>query len=76
MAGAGEKVMWIRLQCTNLQISGRRLDAAAPPLHADIPGSYFTGFQVTGLTFPTEGCWEVIATAGTDELRFVTQVVP
>lgn len=75
-AGAGEKVIWIRPEGTELHISGRRLDVEGPPLHADIPDGYFTGFQVTGLTFPTQGCWEVRATAGTNELRFVTKIMP
>src|SRR3954465_784019 len=35
--GTGNKVMWIRPQGTQLRITGRRLDAAAPPLKAAIP---------------------------------------
>ena len=43
-----------------LTIHGRRRDAAAPPLLADIPNGYGDpGFQATALVFPTEGCWEV-----------------
>jgi hypothetical protein len=72
----GHKVVWIRPQGTNLEISGHRLDGEAPPMDARIPRGYITGFQVTGLIFPSEGCWEVIATAGKSELRFVTQVAP
>jgi catechol 1,2-dioxygenase len=70
----GEKVIWIRPAGTKLTITGQRLDGEAPPLRADIPCCYPTGFQVTGLFFPTEGCWEVTATAGEHELRFITQV--
>jgi hypothetical protein len=70
----GEKVIWIRPAGAELVVSGQRLDADAPPLRADIPCCYPTGFQVTGLYFPTEGCWEVVATAGDHELRFVTEV--
>ena len=72
----GEKVLWIRPAGTELTVEGKRLDAEAPPLRAEIPCCYPTGFQVSGLHFPTEGCWEVIATAGNHELRFVTQVQP
>ena len=44
-----------------LHITGRRLDAPAPPLEADIPEGYGgIGFQAAGLHFPSEGCWEVI----------------
>jgi hypothetical protein len=70
----GEKVIWMRPAGAELAVSGQRLDADAPPLRADIPCCYPTGFQVTGLYFPTEGCWEVVATAGEHELRFVTEV--
>lgn len=70
----GEKVLWIRPAGTQLKISGQRLDAEAEPLLAEIPCCYPTGFQVTGLHFPTGGCWEVVATAGQHELRFVIEV--
>ena len=59
-----------------LTISGRRLDAPAPPLQADIPVGYGdTGFQASGIIFPTEGCWEVTGRAGNATLTFVTFVV-
>lgn len=70
----GQKTYWVRPQGTELAISGRRLDASAPPVEAHIPCCYRTGFQIVGLFFPTEGCWEVTAKAGDSELRFVTQV--
>ena len=68
----GNKVIWIRPQGTELAIVGQRLDAKVEPLKAEIPCCYPTGFQVTGLIFPTEGCWEVVAKAGNAELRFIT----
>jgi hypothetical protein len=71
----GEKVIWIRPAGTELVISGQRLDGEAPPLRAEIPCCYETGFQVTGLYFPSEGCWAVTAQAGEDELRFITGVI-
>ncbi|HEX4744150.1 MAG TPA: hypothetical protein VFW12_05705 [Candidatus Limnocylindria bacterium] len=63
-----------------LVITGRRLDAAAPPLRADVPESYgdaysAEGFQPTRLIFPTVGCWEVTGTVGRSQLTFVTQVL-
>jgi hypothetical protein len=70
----GEKVLWIRPAGTELKVNGQRLDSEAAPLQADIPCCYPTGFQVSGLTFPSEGCWEVTATAGEHELRFITWV--
>ena len=70
------KVLWIRPQGTQLEISGRRLDSASPPVVARIPCCYTTGFQATGITFPTAGCWEVKAKAGSSQLNFVTLVKP
>jgi len=64
----------VRPQGTQLVISGRRLDASAPPVEAHIPCCYGSGFQIVGLHFPTEGCWEVTASAGDGELLFVTEV--
>jgi hypothetical protein len=70
------KWWWWRGVRGSLLITGRRLDAAAPPLRADIPSGYGDiGFQSTALTFPTEGCWEVTGTVGNTELTFVTLVV-
>ncbi|HEX2342805.1 MAG TPA: hypothetical protein VHI98_20170 [Vicinamibacterales bacterium] len=72
----GQKTYWVRPQGTRLVISGRRLDAVAPPVEAHISCCYTSGFQIVGLFFPTEGCWEVKATAGEKELQFVTQAKP
>lgn len=59
-----------------LAITGRRLDAAAPPLKAVIPNGYLdTGFQATGLIFPTEGCWEITGKVGDTTLTFVNRVI-
>ena len=71
----GEKAMWIRPAGTALVISGQRLDAAASPLVVNAPCCYPTGFEVNGLHFPTAGCWEISATAGESELRFVIEVL-
>jgi len=59
-----------------LVITGRRLDAAAPPLKANIPSGYLdTGFQATALIFPTEGCWEITGKVGDTTLTFVNRVI-
>jgi len=59
-----------------LTMHGKRLDAPAPPLRAIIPEGYGdTGFQATGLIFPTEGCWEVTGEVGDTRVTFVTRVV-
>src|SRR6266852_6378753 len=72
----GMKFWWWRGVRGKLTITGRRLDAPAPPLRARIPEGYGDiGFQATGLIFPTVGCWEVTGKAGDASLRFVTLVV-
>ncbi len=74
----GTKFPWWRGEQARgqLTIEGRRLDAPAPPLRAHVPGGYGeTGFQATGIYFPSEGCWEVAGRAGAASLTFVTLVV-
>jgi hypothetical protein len=72
----GQKTYWVRPRGTALNITGRRLDGDAKPVEADVPCCYTSGFQIVALHFPTEGCWEVHATAGDRQLRFVTKVLP
>lgn len=69
------KVGWWRGLDGTLVIEGRRLDASAPPLVADVPDGYGShGFQATGLTFPTVGCWRVVGKVSTARLKFVVRV--
>jgi hypothetical protein len=72
----GIKVGWRKPPGARFDVSGRRLDAEAPPLKATIPDGYPGTFQASGLTFPTEGCWEVEARTDENTLRFVVQVEP
>jgi len=70
------KLGWWRIVSGALAITGRPLDAATPPLRADVPDGYGTsGFQSSGVSFPTEGCWQVTGTVGSSELTFVTFVI-
>jgi hypothetical protein len=72
----GMKFPWWRAISGKLTIEGRRLDATAPALEADIPdGCGDTGFQASGIIFPSEGCWQVTGKVGETSLTFVTQVV-
>jgi hypothetical protein len=71
------KWAWYRYMPGRLTIEGRRLDAPAPPLHTWIPDGYGEiGFQVAGIVFPNEGCWEITGRVGEASLTFVTLVVP
>ncbi len=73
----GGKFGWWRTAHGQLTIEGRRLDAPAPPLDASIPSGYGdTGFQVSGLDFPTTGCWEVMGKVADKQLIFVVNVAP
>ncbi len=72
----GWKLGWWRIASGTLTIAGRRLDAPGPPLRASVPDGYGpNGFQASGVSFPTEGCWEVTGTVGDAELTFVTFVL-
>lgn len=69
------KYGWWRATSGKLRVTGRRLDAAAPPLSATIPDGYGdSGFQSSGVRFPTRGCWQVTGRVGDVSLTFVTAV--
>jgi hypothetical protein len=71
----GMKFGWWRAVTGALRITGRRLDDTAPALRANVPEGYGdTGFQSSGVYFPTPGCWEVTGEVGAASLRFVTLV--
>jgi len=73
----GMKFGWYRLTSGFLTITGRRLDAPAPPASGlTFPGGYgLTGFNASGVIFPTEGCWQVTGRVGRVALTFVTFVI-
>lgn len=58
-----------------LKVTGRRMDGPAPALQRDRPnGSWQDNrypFIVTGVNFPTLGCWEVTAAYREDKLTFI-----
>jgi hypothetical protein len=60
-----------------VRLRARRLDAPAPPVDRTIPpaGYGLTGFQATGLSLPTIGCWKVTGSVGDATLSFVTLVL-
>jgi len=61
-------------------VKGKRLDASAAPLQADdhANGGWTADdqFIVTGINFPTTGCWEIRANYQNDGLIFVVWVAP
>jgi len=70
------KFGWWRAVPGKLRIEGRRLDGAAPPLVGHVPDGYGdSGFQSSGITFPTAGCWQVTGRVGDASLTFVTLVL-
>jgi hypothetical protein len=72
----GMKFGWWHTVAGKLQITGHRRDATAPPVIGDVPDGYGqTGFQASGVTFPTEGCWEITGTIGSSSLTFLTFVI-
>ena len=69
------KVGWWRGVPGRLRITGRRLDGQAPPLRVVVPEGYGSlGFQVTGLVFPTVGCWRVGGRVRDARLSFVVRI--
>jgi hypothetical protein len=73
----GVKVLWYRSGNGQLTVEGKRLDAEAPKLKADIPEGYGnSGYQASGLIFSSEGCWEVTGQVGDQTLHFVVDVHP
>ena len=71
----GMKFGWYRLTSGFLTITGRLLDAPAPPASGLASGYGLTGFDASGVIFPTEGCWQVTGRVGRVTLTFVTFVI-
>jgi hypothetical protein len=73
----GMKLWWWRAPgvggAGDLVITGHEL-ASRAPIRASIPEGYGQRFQATGISFPTEGCYEVTGRSGEAALTFVVKV--
>ena len=71
------KVGWWRRVGGKLTITGSRVDAAAPPLRADVGLPWCSDVHIvsTYVIFPTTGCWKVVGRVDDSRLVFVTRVV-
>ena len=69
------KVPWTRGVSGRPTITGKRLDAQAPPARARVPDYGRRGFQSSLVVFPTPGCWQVTGRVGGVSLTFVIKVV-
>jgi hypothetical protein len=65
---------WVRPAGTQLTLTARRLDVAEPAITLRERNDYPTGFYWDRFELPTDGCWEVTATAGASELTFVADI--
>jgi hypothetical protein len=72
----GWKFPWMRMVPGSLIVTGRRLDAPAPPLKSWVPSGYGDiGFQASGVTFPSEGCWRITGKVDHTSVTFVNLVI-
>lgn len=68
------KYGWWRSGSGKPAVNGWLVTDARRRLRADVPGGYGSGFQATGLTFPTTGCWRVTGRFGGSSLAFMVLV--
>jgi len=79
---SGQKIPWYRAAGSpwgRLRVTGSRTDAPAAPLRFATGTTYpfRVGFQSSSLTFPSEGCWRIVARVGlTKHFVFVVRVEP
>ncbi len=72
----GVKVGWYRYGRGRIRIAATRLDKPGRVIRTSVPSGYgSTGFQASGIYFPSAGCWKVTATVGRSHLTYVTVVL-
>jgi hypothetical protein len=85
--GYTQKVLWWRQGYSwtedptpQLTVTGRRLDAPAPPLNVSRATNAFAediqSAMMVGVDFPTLGCWEITGKVADRALSFVVWVGP
>jgi len=85
--GYTQKVLWWRAGYVwnqepqpALKVTGERLDAIAPPLHAsqatNASASDIGSAMLVGVDIPTLGCWKITGKYGEAEVSFVVWVAP
>ncbi len=86
-AGFTQKVFWWRKGYSwknepqpQLVVTGRRLDAPAPPLKVSRATNAFAediqSAMLVGVDFPTLGCWQITGRYAGTELSFVVWIAP
>jgi hypothetical protein len=65
---------WVRPAGTRLRFTARRLDVPGPPITSQEGSGHPTGFYFGGPDIPTEGCWEVTASAGASAVTFIAEI--
>ncbi|HEY0068458.1 MAG TPA: hypothetical protein VGE04_00665, partial [Chloroflexia bacterium] len=86
-SGPRQKVFWWRKGYSweedptpQLTVTGRRLDAPAPPLDVSKATNAFAediqSAMLVGIDFPMSGCWEITGKVADQELSFVIWVGP
>ncbi len=85
--GYTQKVFWWRKGYSwtkepepDLSVTGRRLDADAPPLNSSKATNAYASdigsAMLVGVDFPTSGCWEITGRYAGAELSFVVWIAP
>jgi hypothetical protein len=71
------KLGWWRSVPGDLRIEGRRINGSTTDrFSASVPDGYGrTGFQVSGVSFSSQGCWEITGRIGGESLTVVMAVV-
>src|SRR6266508_690609 len=72
--------VWTEEPQPALTVTGERLDAPAPPLHASEATNAYAGdigsAMLVGVDMPTLGCWKITGKYADTELSFVVWVAP